>query len=95
MLPNVGCACRTVYILLKSINALLQFPIGDKHALYGNQRLWGAIGWGIFSLLAGLLVDEMSRGMGGYKDYSGVFYLMIALIGIDLLVSFPIEVILI
>lgn len=67
--------------------------IGDQHALYGNQRMWGAVGWGIFSLLAGFLVDEMSHGLGGgYKEYSGVFYMMIVLIAFDLLASTKIEV---
>lgn len=66
---------------------------GDQHALYGNQRMWGAVGFGIFSLLAGVLVDEMSRGLGGsYKEYSGVFYMMLFLIAFDVLSSSKMEV---
>lgn len=65
--------------------------LGEHHGLYGNQRLWGAIGWGIFAFLSGILVDEMSRGQL-LKDYSIVFYMMICLIGLDLIFSSKIEV---
>lgn len=60
--------------------------LGDKPQLYGKQRLWGAIGWGSFSLIAGLLVDRFSRGQLD-KDYTVVFFMMLVLIGFDILVS--------
>lgn len=60
--------------------------LGEKHRLYGRQRLWGAIGWGVFSIIAGWLVDELSPH-SFYKDYSVVFYLMLAAIFPDVLVS--------
>lgn len=60
--------------------------LGEKHQLYGRQRLWGAVGWGVFSILAGWLVDQSSVHQA-YKDYSIVFYLMLAAIGPDALVS--------
>lgn len=58
----------------------------DKPHLYGNQRLWGAVGWGSVSLVSGLLVDEFSRGKT-YKDYSVLFYIMLIMILLDMLVS--------
>lgn len=58
----------------------------DKPHLYGNQRLWGAVGWGSVSLVSGLLVDEFSKGKT-YKDYSVLFYMMFILIVGDMLVS--------
>lgn len=60
--------------------------LADKPHLYGNQRLWGAVGWGSVSLVSGLLVDEFSRGKS-YKDYSVLFYMMLILILLDMLVS--------
>lgn len=60
--------------------------LGDKPQLYGKQRLWGAVGWGTFSLLAGSLVDRYSRGKVE-KDYSVIFYMMLSLIFFDILVS--------
>lgn len=60
--------------------------LGENHHLYGNQRLWGAVGWGIFSLIAGLLVDKFSEGQAT-KNYAIVFYMMLLLIFCDMLVS--------
>ncbi|XP_065076312.1 major facilitator superfamily domain-containing protein 6 [Ochlerotatus camptorhynchus] len=60
--------------------------LGDRPHLYGNQRLWGSIGWGIFSLLAGFLVDQFSNGKAT-KDYTVVFYMTIVIISVDILVS--------
>lgn len=36
---------------------------------YGRQRLWGSVGWGSLSVLAGYLVDLGSRGKN-YNDFS-------------------------
>lgn len=60
--------------------------LGEKHHLYGRQRLWGAVGWGVFSIVAGWLVDESSLHQN-YKNYSVVFYLMLAAIFPDVIVS--------
>lgn len=60
--------------------------LDDKPHLYGNQRLWGAIGWGIVALLSGTLVDAFSKGKT-FKDYSVLFYLMLILVILDMLVS--------
>lgn len=46
------------------------------------QRLWGSVGWGCISLLAGLLVDAMSHGQL-LKDYSGVFYMLVGFLVLD------------
>ncbi|XP_055609461.1 major facilitator superfamily domain-containing protein 6 [Uranotaenia lowii] len=60
--------------------------LGDRPHLYGNQRLWGSIGWGTFSLLAGFLVDQFSNGKAS-KDYTVVFYMTVVIIAVDILVS--------
>uniref|UniRef100_A0A182S8Y0 Major facilitator superfamily associated domain-containing protein n=1 Tax=Anopheles maculatus TaxID=74869 RepID=A0A182S8Y0_9DIPT len=60
--------------------------LGDKPHLYGNQRLWGSIGWGTVSLFAGFLVDTLSEGKLT-KDYTIVFYMTIVLIAFDMLCS--------
>lgn len=62
----------------------LQIP-DDKPAHYGKQRLWGSVGWGIFSLLTGTLIDEFSEG--AYKDYTIAFILMFVFMSGDVVVS--------
>lgn len=64
--------------------------LGDKPQLYGNQRLWGAVGWGTFSIISGLLLDSFSMGETT-KNYTVVFYLTLGLIGIDMFVSGKLE----
>ncbi|KAL5273717.1 hypothetical protein ACFFRR_000457 [Megaselia abdita] len=60
--------------------------LGEKHHLYGQQRLWGAVGFGITSLLAGVLVDAIS-GHSVIKDYSIIFWMTAVILGLDMLVS--------
>nr|XP_018907870.1 PREDICTED: major facilitator superfamily domain-containing protein 6 [Bemisia tabaci] len=60
--------------------------LGDRPEDYGLQRVWGAIGWGLISLIAGPLVDLRS-GSQHTKDYSPIFYLCAVLLLIDMLVS--------
>lgn len=60
--------------------------LGEKHHLYGQQRLWGAVGFGITSLLAGVLVDAIS-GHSVIKDYSIIFWMTAVILGFDMFVS--------
>lgn len=46
---------------------------GDRHDLYGNQRKWGSIGWGLFTLFSGFLVDLVS-GDSLIKNYTPCFW---------------------
>ncbi|KAG6458027.1 hypothetical protein O3G_MSEX010620 [Manduca sexta] len=70
-----------VYIQLKNI----EMPDGVEVSLYGKQRLWGSVGWGIFSLLTGILIDVMSDG--AYKNYFIAFIFMLIFLSCDVLVS--------
>uniref|UniRef100_A0A0A1XKW3 Major facilitator superfamily domain-containing protein 6 n=1 Tax=Zeugodacus cucurbitae TaxID=28588 RepID=A0A0A1XKW3_ZEUCU len=70
-----------------SIGDAICFSIlGDRHHLYGNQRLCGSIGFGVFSIIAGVLVDQMSGGSVN-KDYTIVFWMTLVILGFDLLAS--------
>jgi PPP family 3-phenylpropionic acid transporter len=46
-------------------NSLLQ-QLGERRALYGRQRVWGAIGWGVTALVAGVLVERFGLGVPFY-----------------------------
>lgn len=65
--------------------------LGKRHELYGRQRLWGAIGWGIFSLLSGTLVDLIS-GSTSMKNYSAIYILMAAALLPNTMVSSCLQV---
>ncbi|XP_045458560.1 uncharacterized protein LOC123668912 [Melitaea cinxia] len=64
--------------------------LGTKISHYGKQRLWGSVGWGIFSLVTGTLIDAFSEGSN--KDYTVAFVLMFIFMLGDLIVSCFIEV---
>ncbi|XP_068142157.1 LOW QUALITY PROTEIN: major facilitator superfamily domain-containing protein 6 [Drosophila tropicalis] len=60
--------------------------LGERHHLYGKQRLCGSLGWGLFALLAGVLVDQMSSGDVN-KNYTIVFWMALVLMGCDFFAS--------
>ncbi|KAL1117183.1 hypothetical protein AAG570_004510 [Ranatra chinensis] len=64
--------------------------LGDRPSEYGNQRLWGSVGWGTFSIFAGLLLDEFSKGQAK-KNYIPAFILMFIILVLDFLVSLKIQ----
>lgn len=65
--------------------------LGKRHELYGQQRCWGAVGWGLFTLMAGFLVDTIS-GHQSYKNYTVIYYLMLAALLPNVFVSTCLEV---
>jgi MFS family permease len=67
---------RTAMHIGVSLSDAICFNIlDDKKAEYGKQRVWGSVGWGIFSVIAGLLVDWVSRGKMA-KDFTPNYVLM-------------------
>ncbi|KAH8300485.1 hypothetical protein KR018_008665 [Drosophila ironensis] len=60
--------------------------LGDRHHLYGKQRLCGSLGWGVFALLAGVIVDQMSHGEVN-KNYTAVFWMALIIMGFDVFAS--------
>lgn len=65
--------------------------LGKRHEMYGRQRLWGAIGFGVFTLIAGAWVDSNSD-RHGYKNYTVIYYLMAAALVPNTFVSTCLEV---
>lgn len=41
--------------------------LGERRELYGQQRVWGAIGWGLSAAVAGVLVDRFGLGIAFYS----------------------------
>lgn len=72
-----------VLLLMSSFFRCGIFPILDATSMellegsrirYNKERLWGSVGWGIFALLSGMLLDVTSLG-----DFSTCFYLSVSL----------------
>lgn len=53
--------------------------------------MFGALGWGIFATIAGLMVDALSEG-SSYKNFESAFYLAVVCLVIDFLVSSQLKV---
>jgi PPP family 3-phenylpropionic acid transporter len=51
--------------------------LGARRELYGRQRVWGAIGWGIAGAAAGALVDRFGLG---YSFYAFIFLFAVLLL---------------
>jgi len=64
--------------------------LGAHGNKYGEQRVWGAIGWGASTFITGALIDEVSGE--GKKDYSIAFYVMLANVALSIIVSYFIRV---
>ncbi|XP_050443475.1 major facilitator superfamily domain-containing protein 6-A-like isoform X2 [Adelges cooleyi] len=64
---------------------------GDNAHKYGQQRLWGAVGWGTFSLISGVSVDWLSEGKD-YKDYRAGYVVSLICSILDIYVSSRIKV---
>ncbi|CAH1725094.1 unnamed protein product [Aphis gossypii] len=61
----------------------------DTHK-FGQQRLWGCIGWGSVSMMMGWLIDWYSSG-SMVKDYTPGIIVSVVFLLADLLVAFKIE----
>lgn len=58
----------------------------DKPGNYGRQRVFGSIGWGGFTILAGYIIDSYSQHLNGEKDYTPALFLMLGLLTFDLII---------
>ena len=75
--------------------------LGEKHEQYGAQRVWGSIGWGLFTIIAGgstyynrltkhfmakgFLVDSSSDS--ATKNFTPAFLLLGSLLLLNLIVT--------
>ena len=67
------------------------FYAGDKSHLYGQQRLFGSIGFGVMTLAGGWLTDWFSHDTFD-KNYKPLFLTAAVILSIDFFTSFKIKV---
>lgn len=74
-------------------NSILPFVVhpGENSHKYGEQRMWGAFGWGTMSIVAGLVVDWYSQGQNT-KNYTPSFLIATVFQVLDAYVLSRIEV---
>ncbi|KAI8506308.1 hypothetical protein Bbelb_157350 [Branchiostoma belcheri] len=85
---NLGWTFWILFFLLVPAQALQNAsrPQADAHTMqllknnpsdYGKQRLWGAVGFGLASVIAGFAMDNFSEGRQNQDetDYSVTFYM--------------------
>ncbi|CAL4108286.1 unnamed protein product, partial [Meganyctiphanes norvegica] len=65
--------------------------LGSEGHRYGEQRLWGAVGWGASVVLAGALIDYVSIDQH-IKDYTPAFVLALGIMLIDLVAATKLQV---
>ncbi|XP_015923811.2 major facilitator superfamily domain-containing protein 6 [Parasteatoda tepidariorum] len=82
-----GTGANTLYTLS---DAACYEVLGERPELYGRQRLWATISWGLITLLAGFVNDVATASKGRY-DYSPGFYIMIAFVVLDLVLLLKIK----
>ncbi|XP_014474838.1 PREDICTED: major facilitator superfamily domain-containing protein 6 [Dinoponera quadriceps] len=58
----------------------------ERRKDYGKQKMWGSIGFGIFGISAGYLVDVFSKGQNE-KNYDCIFYIMLIAMILDFIAS--------
>ncbi|XP_066300436.1 major facilitator superfamily domain-containing protein 6-like isoform X1 [Branchiostoma lanceolatum] len=84
---SLGMTFWILFLLLVPAQALQYSSVAqaDAHTMhllkdspsdYGKQRLWGAVGWGLVSVIAGFAMDSFSEGQNEDRtDYSITFYM--------------------
>lgn len=73
--------------LTNSMSDTVCFDIlGNEPHLYGKQRMFGALGWGLVSIFAGWIVDGFSDNFFD-KNYKPLFYFASILLSADLIAA--------
>ncbi|XP_028136371.1 major facilitator superfamily domain-containing protein 6-like isoform X2 [Diabrotica virgifera virgifera] len=77
-------------VVLTIADAICFTLLEDEHEKYGEQRMFGALGWGIFSAVSGYVTDVLTGG-SLVKNYYFIFFLAISLFIVNLIVCYRIE----
>jgi len=90
LLNLVSYSCFTTAATIS--DAICFDKLGARGDQYGQQRVWGSIGWGLFTVVAGYLVDSSSSSTSTSLDYTPAFLLMGGLMVLDLLAASYIKI---
>ncbi|CAN7945683.1 unnamed protein product, partial [Ixodes hexagonus] len=62
--------------------------LGENSHIFGQQRLWGTLGFGVCSPIAGVFIDELNKATDGRSGYAPSFYVFGALLMADVILLF-------
>lgn len=80
LLPIVAINAFFMAPMMPLVDNSVMEQLGVRRYLYGRQRMWGSIGWGIAAAGAGLMVD--------YYGLSFSFYAFLLFMGLGLAISY-------
>ncbi|GFT15713.1 major facilitator superfamily domain-containing protein 6 [Nephila pilipes] len=82
-----SCFALMFFVCQTTVESLTDAACGNalegKMELYGRQRMWGTIGWGIFSLLAGYL-NHVGTIASNITSYWPGFYMSVVFYSLDI-----------
>jgi len=85
LVPIVGLYAFFSAPIIPLVDNSVMSMLGERRELYGRQRVWGSIGWGVSAAVAGVLIDRFGQGVSFYVYV--FFFIILALIATKLGVS--------
>lgn len=92
--PNLGLYAAFLSLAAVAMTALVISDaaiceiLGENSHTFGQQRLWGTIGFGVCSPVVGVFIDELNKATDGRSGYSPCFYVFAALMMTDIILLF-------
>ncbi|KRT86394.1 hypothetical protein AMK59_1549, partial [Oryctes borbonicus] len=74
-------------IVVSVTDAICFEMLDNRPEKYGMQRCFGALGWGLSTIIAGLLMDSFSTA-SSTKNYIFVFYMAFVILVLDFILSY-------
>lgn len=71
---------------------LLETENEDAKERFGRHRLWGTVGWGIFTAASGYVIDLLGKDSDAAVDYSAGLYICAALMAVDLVCVYACDI---
>ncbi len=84
LLPIVAVYAFFTAPIMPLVDNSVMTMLGERSDLYGRQRIWGAIGWGLAGAAAGVAVAQVGLGFS--------FYAFVLMMGLGLVVSLRLDV---